>query len=119
MYGRVGMRATGETSFDEAGLYEEDACAVFDARIDYLTGGWNFYVHGKNLTDEEYLTNFTSGASYTMAEFGQPLTIGAGLHYRICIFLKEEKIHGYESIFERHGIYADAGCALCCICGGG
>ena len=83
LYGRVDMRAVGETSFDNANLYEEDAYAVFDAKIGYLTGGWDFYVYGKNLTDEEYIISFGSvGVGHMLAEFGQPLTIGAGLRYR-------------------------------------
>lgn len=82
LYGRVDMRAVGETAFDSAGLYEGDSYAIFDAKIGYLTGGWDFYVYGKNLTDEEYITYFTSTGRYTLAEFGQPLTIGVGLRYR-------------------------------------
>ena len=78
LYGRVDMRAVGETSFDEANLYEEDAYVVFDAKIGYLTGGWDFYVYGKNLTDEAYFISFDG----TMAEFGPPMTIGVGLRYR-------------------------------------
>ena len=82
LYGRVDMRAAGERSFDNANLYEEDAYAVLDAKIGYLTGGWDFYVYGKNLTDEEYIISFGSSARQTLAEYGQPLTIGVGLRYR-------------------------------------
>ena len=81
LYGRVNMRAAGETSYDDAGLYEDDAYAVFDAKIGYLTGGWDFYVYGKNLTDEAYIISVTSSATLR-AEFGQPMTIGVGLRYR-------------------------------------
>jgi iron complex outermembrane receptor protein len=76
------MRAAGERSFDNANLYEEDVYAVFDAKIGYLTEGWDFYVYGKNLTDEEYIISFGSSARQTLAEYGQPLTIGVGLRYR-------------------------------------
>ena len=85
LYGRVDMRASGETSyFDDAndGFVEDDAYALIDAKIGYLIGGWDFYVYGKNLTDEEYITYFMSTTRQTLAEFGQPLTVGAGLRYR-------------------------------------
>ncbi len=85
LYGRIDMRAAGEISiFDDGNnsFVREDAYAVFDARIGYQTGGWDFYVYGKNLTDEAYITYYMSSSRLTMAEFGQPLTIGAGLRYR-------------------------------------
>jgi iron complex outermembrane receptor protein len=86
LYGRVDMRAVGEFSlYDNSGrtFVQEDAYAVLDARIGYLTeGGWDFYVYGKNLTDQEYITCFMTTTRQTMAEFGQPLSIGAGLRYR-------------------------------------
>jgi len=82
LYGRVDMKAVGETSFDNAGLYEGDDYVVSDAKIGYLIGGWDFYVYGKNLTDEEYITYFTSASRHTLTEFGQPMTIGVGVRYR-------------------------------------
>ncbi|WP_245619861.1 TonB-dependent receptor [Desulfobacter vibrioformis] len=84
-YGRIDMRAAGKTSFfDDANnsFVEDDAYVVLDAKIGYLTGGWDFYVYGKNLADEEYVTYFMSGTRHSLAEYGQPLTIGAGLRYR-------------------------------------
>jgi len=85
LYGRVDMRAVGGYSlYDNSGrtFVEEDAYALLDARIGYLTGGWDFYVYGKNLTDQEYISCFMTTTRQTMAEFGQPLTIGVGLRYR-------------------------------------
>lgn len=85
LYGRFDMRASGATSyFDDANdsFVEDDAYAVIDAKIGYLFGGWDFYVYGKNLTDEEYISYFMSTTRQTLAEFGQPLTIGVGLRYR-------------------------------------
>ena len=85
LYGRVDMRAAGETSFyDDANksFVKDDAYAVFDAKIGYQTGEWDFYVYGKNLTDEEYITEFISNSKLMKASFGQPLTIGVGLRYR-------------------------------------
>jgi iron complex outermembrane receptor protein len=85
LYGRIDMKAKGETSFyDDANktFVQEGAYTVFDAKIGYQTGGWDFYVYGKNLTDEEYITDFISSSALMMAGFGQPLTVGAGLRYR-------------------------------------
>jgi len=85
LYGRIDMRAKGETSFyDDANrtFVEEDAYAVFDAKIGYQTRGWDFYVYGKNLTDEEYITDFISNSTLMLAGFGQPLTVGVGVRYR-------------------------------------
>ena len=85
LYGRVDMRAKGETAFYDDGnktFVREDAYAVFDAKIGYQTGGWDFYVYGKNLTDEEYVTDFISNSTLMMAGFGQPLTVGIGARYR-------------------------------------
>nr|WP_320191249.1 TonB-dependent receptor [uncultured Desulfobacter sp.] len=85
LYGRIDMRAKGETAFyDDADktFVREGAYTVFDAKIGYQTGGWDFYVYGKNLTDEEYITDFISNSTLMLAGFGQPLTVGVGLRYR-------------------------------------
>jgi len=85
LYGRVDMRAADAISFfDDTnnGFVEDDAYAVFDAKIGYLTGEWDFYVYGKNLTDEAYMTYFMSSARHTLVEYGRPMTVGVGLRYR-------------------------------------
>jgi iron complex outermembrane receptor protein len=85
LYGRIDMRAKGETSFyndADRTFVEEGAYTVFDAKIGYQTGGWDFYVYGKNLTDEEYITDFISNSTLMLAGFGQPLTAGVGVRYR-------------------------------------
>lgn len=85
LYGRIDMRAAGAMSFyDDANktFVEEDAYAVFDAKIGYQTGGWDLYMYGKNLTDEAYITEFIDSSTLMMAGFGQPLTVGVGLRYR-------------------------------------
>ncbi|WP_320042562.1 TonB-dependent receptor [uncultured Desulfobacter sp.] len=85
LYGRIDIRAADEISFfDDAndGFVEEDAYVTFGAKIGYLTGEWDFYVYGKNLTDEEYITSFLSNSRMARATFGDPLTVGVGLRYR-------------------------------------
>ncbi|WP_321418351.1 TonB-dependent receptor [uncultured Desulfobacter sp.] len=84
LYGRVDMRAVGETAFyadSEKDFVKEDAYITFNAKIGYRTGDWDFYVYGKNLTDEEYIVSYNSNSSKSRAEFGDPLTAGLGIRY--------------------------------------
>jgi len=84
LYGRVDMRAVGETSFyadAEKDFVKEDDYITFNAKIGYRTGEWDFYVYGKNLTDEAYIVSYTSNARLSRAEFGDPLTVGVGIRY--------------------------------------
>nr|WP_321403016.1 TonB-dependent receptor [uncultured Desulfobacter sp.] len=83
--GCIDMRSKGETAFyDDADktFVKEDAYAVFDAKIGYQTGGWDFYVYGKNLGDEADITDFISNSSLMLAGFGEPRTVGVGVRYR-------------------------------------
>ncbi len=85
LYGRVDMKAAGKTAFYadlDKDFVKEDAYITFNAKIGYRTGGWDFYVYGKNLTDEEYIVSYNSNASRSRAEFGDPLTAGLGIRYR-------------------------------------
>lgn len=84
-YSRMDLRAAGETDFyDDANktFVTEDAYITFDAKIGYQTGNWDFYVYGKNLTDEEYIIDYISNTSLALAEFGDPRTFGIGIRYR-------------------------------------
>lgn len=83
-YSRADMKAAGEVNFyDDANdtFVKEDAYITFDAKVGYLTGAWDFYVYGKNLTDEEYVVDFISNSAMMMADFGDPLTVGVGIRY--------------------------------------
>lgn len=85
IYARVDIKAAGETSFYDNASYEfvkEDEYITLDAKIGYIVGNWDLYVYGKNLTDEEYIKDYQSSSTLTMAYFGEPLTVGAGLRYR-------------------------------------
>lgn len=84
LYGRVDMRAVGKTAFyadSEKDFVKEDDYITFNAKIGYRTGDWDFYVYGKNLTDEEYIVSYNSNSSKSRAEFGDPLTAGVGIRY--------------------------------------
>ncbi|WP_020586639.1 TonB-dependent receptor [Desulfobacter curvatus] len=83
-YGRVDMKAAGETYFYadyDKDFVKEDAYITFNAKIGYRTGDWDVYVYGKNLTDEEYIVSFTSNTRLSRADFGDPLTVGIGIRY--------------------------------------
>lgn len=84
-YSRLDMKAAGEIYFyDDANktFAKEDAYITFDAKIGYQTGAWDFYVYGKNLANEEYITSLISNPSLTLVEFGDPRTLGIGVRYR-------------------------------------
>jgi iron complex outermembrane receptor protein len=81
----VDMNAAGDVYFyDDANkdFVKEDGYITFDAKIGYLIGAWDFYVYGENLTDEEYIVDYISNSMLAMADFGDPLTVGAGVRYR-------------------------------------
>ncbi len=85
IYSRVDMRAVGDVHFYDdvnKSFVKEDSYVTFDAKIGYQTGAWDFYVYGKNLTDEDYIVEFMSSSSLTMADFDYPLTVGTGIRYR-------------------------------------
>ena len=84
-YSLFDMRAAGETSFynDSAKTFvNEDAYMVFNIKAGYKVREWDFYVYGKNLTDEEYITSILSNSRLILADFGEPLTFGVGARYR-------------------------------------
>jgi iron complex outermembrane receptor protein len=84
-YSRMDIKAVGDVYFyDDANkaFVEEDSYNTIDAKVGYLTDTWDFYVYGKNLTDEEYIVGYMSSSLLTLADFGDPLTVGAGIRYR-------------------------------------
>ncbi len=79
------MKNQGEIYFyDDANkaMVKEDVYTIIDAKIGYQFNAWNFYVFGKNLTDEEYVTDFISNTMVALACFGEPRTVGVGVRYR-------------------------------------
>ena len=85
IYSRVDLKALGEVYFyDDANkrFVKEDAYTVVDAKIGYQFKDWDLYVYGKNLTDEEYVTDLISNSMLMMVDFGDPRTFGVGVRYR-------------------------------------
>ncbi len=84
-YSRLDMRAAGETYFYKDGdnsFVKEDPFVTVATRIGYQTPDWDFYIYGKNLTDEDYVVDLISNSMLMVAGFGDPLTVGAGVRYR-------------------------------------
>jgi iron complex outermembrane receptor protein len=84
-YSRVDIKAMGEISFYDdyhKDFVDGDAYITLDARVGYQFSDWDFYVYGRNLTDEEYITTYNSNTSTSLAEFGDPITVGVGVRYR-------------------------------------
>ncbi len=85
VYARVDIKAAGETSFYDNASYKfvkEEEYITLDAKVGYQVGNWDLYVYGKNLSDEEYIQDYISSSSMAMVDFGDPLTVGAGIRYR-------------------------------------
>ena len=86
-YSRVDLKAVGAVhhylSSQNQSFYKADDYLTLDVRGGYQINGWDFYVYSKNLTDEDYIVNYApNGAGNTTVEFGDPLTVGAGIRYR-------------------------------------
>ena len=60
---------------------ELDSYTVADVRIGYRFKGYDIYAFCKNLTDEEYMTMYSSGSRSSLGNFGDPRTFGIGVRY--------------------------------------
>jgi len=60
---------------------EMDDYILADLRIGYRINRFDIYAYCYNLTDEEYITNFTSSNIKAAADFGDPRTFGIGVRY--------------------------------------
>lgn len=85
LYGRANLNMVGETRFFDSSnnpaFPKRDAFTTVDARIGYITGDWEIYAYGKNLTDEEYVSGYRANSMISIASFNDPRTIGAGVKY--------------------------------------
>ncbi len=60
---------------------ELDSYTVADVRIGYRFKGYDNYAFCNNLTDEKYLTMYSSGSRSSLGNFGDPRTFGVGVRY--------------------------------------
>jgi len=77
-YGRVDVYFQGKQYFydnENMAFPEEDMVTLLDAKLGYRLDDWDFYIYGRNLTDEDYVTGFSS---MRVLSFGEPRTIGVG-----------------------------------------
>ncbi|WP_323588873.1 TonB-dependent receptor [Aliarcobacter butzleri] len=83
IYGRVDFNARGETSFFDGGnksMIEADGAIITNAKIGYKVGNFDIYTFAKNLTDEDYITNYTSNT--TTVRLNDPRQFGIGAIYK-------------------------------------
>jgi iron complex outermembrane receptor protein len=77
-YGRVDIYNQGKQYFyDNATMDfpEQGAYTLVDARLGYRLDDWDFFVYGRNLTDEDYVSMYSS---MRVISFGEPRTLGVG-----------------------------------------
>ncbi|WP_084184818.1 TonB-dependent receptor [Desulfonatronum thiodismutans] len=83
-YGRIDVSNIGKQYFhDNVNAIEvfpkQDMYTLVDAKIGYRFADWDFYVYGRNLTDEKYVSMFSG---MHVISYGQPRTFGVGVRYQ-------------------------------------
>ncbi len=84
-HARLDIKNQGQIYFyDNAkkDFVKEDGNTVINAKIGYQSDKWDYYIYGKNLSDEKYINEFMSSSSLAMANYGDPITVGMGGQYR-------------------------------------
>ncbi|MEM8720141.1 MAG: TonB-dependent receptor [Cyanobacteria bacterium P01_G01_bin.39] len=77
LFSRVELQGFGTSFFDNENEFQQDAYALFNARIGYELDNYGFYVFANNIFDTEYLTTaFNFGSFGDVASFGAPATYG-------------------------------------------
>lgn len=82
-YGRIDVSSTGRHYFyDDATALEpfpkQDAYTLADAKFGYRVADWDFYLYGRNLTDEKYISMYSG---MRVIAYGDPRTFGVGARY--------------------------------------
>jgi len=85
-YGRVDVRAQGETYYNPENTLKADAYIVGDVKAGYrMKSGLDIYAYVQNVTDEDYIINAqaqTLMPSYdTLVMFGEGRRVGVGFKY--------------------------------------
>ncbi len=84
-YGRVDLKALGETSFFNAGYKKfenEGEVLTSDLKIGYRINNFDIYGFVKNITDEKYITSYMNKGDIGVVSFNDPRTFGLGLKYK-------------------------------------
>ena len=61
-------------------MIEADGAIITNAKIGYKVGNFDIYTFAKNLTDEDYITNYTSNT--TTVRLNDPRQFGIGAIYK-------------------------------------
>lgn len=80
-YSRIDLYNQGKIYFfDNENMVfpEEEMYTLLDARLGYRLNDWDFCIYGRNLTDEDYITMFSS---MRVLSFGDPRTFGTRMTY--------------------------------------
>lgn len=82
IYGRVDLNAIGKTSFFNSSSVVEDVDGgiTTNAKIGYKIGDFDIYVFVKNITNEDYITDYV--ADYNLVLFNEPRRFGIGAIYK-------------------------------------
>ena len=83
-YARGDVTSQGEVPYYDGPnneFREVDSYITADVKIGYRFKGYDIYAYCNNLTDEEYITYFSSSNFKTVATYGDPRTFGIGVRY--------------------------------------
>ncbi len=83
-YARGDVASVGEVPYYDRPskeFSELDGYITANVKIGYRFKKYDIYAFCNNLTDEEYITNFTSSAAKSVATYGDPRTVGIGVRY--------------------------------------
>ncbi|RXK13556.1 TonB-dependent siderophore receptor [Halarcobacter mediterraneus] len=83
-YARTDIKNQGSMNFYDdlnKDFVKEGSYTLVDAKLGYKYSDWDFYVYGKNLTDEEYVNMYESNNFFSYASFGDPRFFGVGVKY--------------------------------------
>lgn len=83
IYGRIDFNARGKTSFFDGGnksMIEADGALITNVKVGYKIGSFDIYAFAKNLTDEDYITNYASNT--TTVRLNDPRQFGIGAIYK-------------------------------------
>ena len=84
VYGRIDVTNQDKMYFADdtnRDFARQDGYTLIGAKIGYIFRDWDIYAYVRNLTDEDYVTDFVSSSMLTMISYGDPRTTGIGFHY--------------------------------------
>ncbi|WP_321415455.1 TonB-dependent receptor [uncultured Desulfobacter sp.] len=83
-YARGDVTSVGEVPYFDSineKFSELESYITADVKIGFRFNGYDIYAYCKNLTDEEYITSYSTNSLSANATFGDPRTFGIGVRY--------------------------------------